>query len=213
MTWDIVQMVQAVADHLFSLAQADDDAQAVYSIDVFDELQLHPHIHQALQQAGYGVWPEQRYPGDRTTRRRTQGKRCDVVLTPGHAPLLEPDAEATLFAADQAVPLEAAFWMEIKTVAQFTTEGPFPRYSAELLQPVSADLRKMARDPMVFHAGLLLVLFNEDARTARHDLLAWHDRCLKRGYPVAAGVTREFPLNDRIGNAHATVALYPLRRL
>lgn len=213
MHWDGARIVDAVADALQQRADRDNLEQAVYSIDGRDELELHPMIQAALREAGFGVYPEQRYPGDRTNRKKSHGKRCDVVLTPDGRALMEPDAETTLFAPADAVVLEAAFWLEIKTVSQYTADGPFARYSAELLQPVSQDIRKMAGDRGIFHAGLLLVLFTADEATALHDLRAWEQRVLKRGYPVAPPVMRGFELQERMGNGRCTAALYPVRRL
>jgi hypothetical protein len=213
MGWDIVHMVEAVANALRRRSEMDDLEQAVYGVDVLDELQLHPLIQQALRNAGYGVWPEQRYPSDRTARRKSIGKRCDLVLSPDERPLAEPESESTLFADANAVALEAAFWLEIKTVSQYTVEGPFARYSAELLQPVSQDIKKLANDRLVFHAGLLLVLYTVDEPTAEHDLKAWLMRCEKRGYAVAPPIVRGHGITDRIGNAWCAVALFPLRRL
>lgn len=213
MRWNGLEIVEAVAEHLERLARADDDEQAVYSIDRLEELQLHPLIQTGLRAAGFGVHPEQRYPGDRTSRRRSEGKRCDVVLTPDGLPLSEPDAEATLFADPHAVALEAAFWLEIKTVAQHTTEGPFPRYSSELLATVSQDIRKLAQDRAIYHAGLLLVLFTESREIAEHDLKAWYDRVLQRGYPVAPAIEHGFKLTDRLGNGWCACAMFPVRRL
>lgn len=213
MHWDGARIVESVAEALRRRAEADNVEQAVYSIDGRDELELHPLIQDALRGAGFGVWPEQRYPGDRTHRRKSHGKRCDIVLTPHGRALMEPDAETTLFEPPDAVVLEAAFWLEIKTVSQFTADGPFARYSAELLQPVSQDIRKMAGDRGIFHAGLLIVLFTADEATALHDLAAWEARVLKRGYPVAHAIIGGFDLQDRLGNGRCTVALHPVRRL
>lgn len=208
-----MNIVEAVAAALSRRAADDDDEQAVYSIDTLDELQLHPLIQRALRDAGFGVHPEQRYPADRTKRKKSHGKRCDLVLTPDGRALMEPDVETTLFEPPDAVVLEAAFWLEVKTVSQFTTDGPFARYSAELLSPVSQDIKKMASDRTIFHAGLMLILFTADEPTAKHDLAAWEARVLKRGYPVAPAVIKGFDLIDRMGNARCTVALFPVRRL
>jgi len=209
-----MEIVEAVAGGFERAARAHDMEQSVYGLDALDELRLHPLIVAALRDAGFGVWPEQRYPSDRMGRRsKSLGKRCDLVLTPDGRPLLEPEAERTLFGDDQAVPLEAAYWLEVKTVAQFTIDGPFARYSAELLSPVSQDIRKLSGDRLIFHAGLLLVLFTADRSTAEHDLGAWESRCLDRGYPVAPPLVRHIPIADRLGNAHLAVALYPVRRL
>ncbi len=213
MRWDGHEIVEAVAGHLERLARADDLEQAVYSIDRLEELELHPLIHAGLREAGFGTHPEQRYPSERTGRRKSEGKRCDAVLTPDDLPLAEPGAEATLFADENAVALEAAFWLEIKTVAQYTTEGPFARYGSELLATVSQDIRKLAQDRAIFHAGLLLVLFTESQEIAEHDLQAWYDRVLQRGYPVAPAIRHGFALTDRMGNGWCAVALFPVRRL
>ncbi|MHB1155797.1 MAG: hypothetical protein ACYC26_03050 [Phycisphaerales bacterium] len=214
MGWNAYDIVEAVTSGLRRRAAALDQEQAVYGIDVLDELQLHPLIQQSLRDAGFGVWPEQPYPSDRPRKKMKQSaKRCDVVLTPDDRPLMDPDAETTLFEPRDAVVMEAAFWLEIKTVSQFTTEGPFARYSAELLSPVSQDIKKLAGDPLIFHAGLLLVLFTETRAVAEHDLAAWFERVLKRGYPVAQAVMNGFELNDRMGNGYVTVALFTVRRL
>lgn len=214
MAWDVVKIVEAAAESLRREAAARDEEQAVYGIDVLDELALHPLIQRGLREAGFGVHPEQGYPSERSGRRRkSEGKRCDIVLTEDDAPLLDPEAERTLFGQPDATALEAAYWLEIKTVSQFTVEGPFARYSAELLQPVTKDIRKLAQDAMIFHAGLLLVLFTADARIATHDLMAWEQRALQRGYPVAPPIIRELPITDRIGNAHLSIAHFAVRRL
>ena len=214
--WSISDLADAIYDGLYQAAKDDDLAQEVYSIDALDELGLHPLIQRALEGGGFGVYPEQRYPADRIGRQsknKAKGKRCDIVLTPDLRPLSEPDAVETLFAPADAVPLEQAFWLEIKTVSQYTTEGPFARYSAELLQPVSKDIRKMASDANLHHAALLLVLFTETESIAKHDLIAWQDKCLQKGYPVAIPTTRGFNLNNRLGNGYATIAIFPVRRL
>ncbi|MBI1372016.1 MAG: hypothetical protein GC159_04555 [Phycisphaera sp.] len=214
MHWDHVDICEAVHAGLLKCAQEIDAEQAVYGIDALDELGLHPLIQQPLRDAGFGVWPEQAYPSDRIGRkRRSEGKRCDIVLTPDERELVDPEAEATLFEPPDTVALESAYWLEIKTVSQYTTDGPFPHYSKELLSPVREDLRKLAQDPLIYHSGLMLVLFTEDPRVAQHDLELWEMRCLQKGYPIAPPVRRDFAITERMGNALCTVALFPVRRL
>ncbi|HEX7009816.1 MAG TPA: hypothetical protein VF184_07535, partial [Phycisphaeraceae bacterium] len=82
MRWSIADIADAVAAGLSAQARAEDLEQAVYGLDARDELELHPLIQQALRAAGYGVWPEQRYPGAWNHRKRSLGQRCDLVLTP-----------------------------------------------------------------------------------------------------------------------------------
>ena len=214
MRWDATDILEAIHASLVCAARDADTEQAVYGIDVLNELALHPLIRRGLTDTGYGVWPEQAFPSDRIGRRkRSEGKRCDIVLTPDGEPLVDPEAEATLFSPTDAVPLESAYWLEVKTVAQFTDEGPSRNYSKELLSPVRADVRKLAQDPLIYYAGLLLILFTADAATAEADVATWQRRCLEKHFPVAPAIVRSLAITDRIGHAHLASALFPIRRL
>lgn len=211
MRWSPAEIADAVHAGLRTRAREDDLEQAVYGFDALDELGLHPLIHAALRQTGFGVYPEQRYPTDWIRPRRSEGKRCDIVLTPERRPLREPQIKGTLFDTPGAVDPEEAYWLEIKTVAQYETKGPFGRYTAELLEPVAADVKKLWNDPLIYHAGLLLVLFTGAREIAEHDLVTWHRRCLDRGYPVAPPAVRGFEITERIGNGYCAVAVFGVR--
>lgn len=211
MPWNIPDIADALEAGLQRRAEEADLEQAVYGIDALDELGLHPLIHRALREGGYGVWPEQRYPDDRLKPNRSEGQRCDIVLTPGNLPLRDPLIKGTLFDDQPAADPDQAYWLEVKSVAQFETSGPFPRYSAELLSPVVKDIKKIWSDGIIRHGGLLLVLFTVSQEVAEHDLAAWHTRCLDRGYPVGAPAVRGFEINDRIGNAWCALAVFGIR--
>ncbi len=212
MAWSTSELADAIADGLQARARADDLEQAVYGFDHLDELGLHPLVQAALRNAGYGVWPEQQYPADWCRPRRSEGKRCDVVITGApDQPLRDPAVKHTLFDTPRAVDAEQAYWLEIKSVAQFETTGPFRRYSAELFSPVTGDIKKLWTDGFICFAGLLLILFTAQPETADHDLIAWHRRCLERGHPVAAPAVRGFPITDRIGNAYCAVSVFGIR--
>ncbi len=211
MRWFPADIADAVAAGLIARARCDDDEHAVYGFDALDELGLHPILHDAMRGAGYGVWPEQRYPGHVHKTKRSHGLRCDVVLTPDGRPLRDQVVSGTLFDNDAATDLQAAYWLEIKTVAQYQTDGPFKRYSSELLSPVANDVRKIWSDGVIQHGGLLIVLFTQDQHTAEHDLAAWHDRCLRKGFPVGPPAVRGLPIRDRIGNAWCTAAVFGVR--
>lgn len=212
MRWSTADIADAVAAGLRARAAQDDLEQAVYGFDALDELGLHPLIHQALRAAHLGVWPEQRYPGDRERSRKSEGKRCDIVLTESpDLPLRDPEIRNTLFDSQPACDPEDAYWLEIKTVAQHETSGPFHRYSAELLAPVMLDVKKLWTDPHIRYGGLLLVLFTEDREVAEHDLAVWHSRCLDKGFPVAHGSLRGFAINNRIGNGWCHVGVFGVR--
>jgi len=206
------EIADAIEAGLLAQRHQEEVEQAIHGFDAWDELRLHPLIHSALRQAGWGVWPEQRYPKDRHKTSRSQGKRCDVVLTPTpDLPLRDPQIKATLFDTAPAVEPDQACWLEIKTVAQFETEGPFRRYAAELMNPVTQDVKKIHDDPIIRHGGLLLILFTQSQAIAEHDLIAWHEHCLGRGLSVACPSIRGFAINDRIGNHWCAVAAFGVR--
>lgn len=224
--WNAEAIVEIVAAGLFRAATDRDREQAASGLDHLAELALQPLVGGFLRDAGFGVWPEERYPGDRAHRQKSRGRRCDLVLTPGDRPLgqaaADPRSGETLEsltgrpgdgipASEESLQVDGdSFWLEIKTVAQFSSGGPARDYSSRLLGDVAADVGKIASDPGIRHAGLLLILFTRDRDTARHDLLAWRVRCLERDFPVFSPAFGDFPLNDRLGNGHATVALFPV---
>ena len=213
MYWSPADIADAVDARLRLKAAEDDQEQATYGFDSRSELKLHPLIHEALRLAGYGVWPEQRYPGDQEKVLKSHGKRCDVVVTRDGLALRDWEAENTLFAGSEASALDEAYWLEIKTVAQFIPGGTHARYSAELLSPVVEDVRKLWSDPVIRYGGLLLVLFTLDREVAEHDVLAWQKKCMQRGVPVSPPALRGFPINDRIGNAWCATAVFGVRGL
>ena len=211
--WSMADIADAVVEGLRQQARALDAEQAVYGLDSRDELGLHPILQGALRAAGYGVWPEERYPCDRVRTRRSEGRRCDLVLTPAPEalPLRNLEAQDTLFGDQRAVDLDEALWLEVKSVGQFAQGQPFGRYSAELLSPVAQDLMKLWSDAGIGHAGLLLVLFTAGQGVAEHDLAAWQKRCLERGYPVGPPAVRGFPITERTGNAWCAPAVFGVR--
>lgn len=211
MPWSPADLADAVYEGFLARADADNLEQAVYGFDALAELGLHPLIHESLLRAGYGVWPETRYPRDWIKAKRSEGMRCDVVLTPDKRAIRDPRLKGTLFDSDEAVDAENAYWLEVKTVAQHEKTGPFRRYSAELLAPVANDVKKLWSDTIIRHAGLLLVLLTESREVAEHDILAWHKKCLDRGYPVAAPAIRGFKITERIGNAWCAIAVFGIR--
>lgn len=211
--WQVADIADAVCAGLQHRAEALDAEQAVRGIDALDELELHPLIAAALRDEGYGVHREQRYPADRRKHRISEGERCDFVLTPDGRPLRSESTTRTLFEPLDAVELDDAFWLELKSVRQYTTEGPNAQYASQLLSTVGRDVTKLSKDQSILHAGLLIVLFVAGANVARHDLDIWQDRCLKQSLPIAAPSVREFTIPDRVGHRVCVTALYPVRHL
>jgi len=209
----IADIADAVAAGLRGRFAQSEREQAVYGPDALDELALHPALAEALANAGFGVHREQRFPADRLRRRVSEGERCDFVLTADNRALVREFSRGTLFDDPDALPLDEAFWLEAKIVSQFTTEGPNRNYSGQLLSAVRDDVTKLAKDPGILQAGLLIVLFTRDASVVEHDLRIWQDRCLQRGLPIGAPALRGFAIPDRIGNAWCAVAVYPVAHL
>ena len=208
--WSPADIVDALAAGLATEAARLDREQAVHGLDSRDELAMHPLLHDALRASGYGVHPEQRYPQDRAKRRRSEGERCDIVLTQDDAALIAPDVEATLFAPADASELIDAFWLEVKVVAQYVLEGANANYASELMRPVRSDVAKLARDPGLRYAGVLLVLFTAGRPVAEHDLEIWERHCMRHDLPIAPPAIRHLDLNDRLGNTVCTSVVYPV---
>lgn len=213
MLWSAADLADAIEVGLRSHAHALDVEHAVYGLDARDELELQPVIADALATAGYGVEREQRYPSDRAKRKRSEGERCDFVVTPDARDLQQPDAAGTLFDADDAVELSDACWLELKVVNQFTIDGANAAYSTQLLSTVRRDVTKLSKDMDILHAMVVLLLFVASEHVASHDLGVWQDRCLQRSLPIGAPAIRHVPINDRLGNRVCTVAVYPVRHL
>lgn len=228
-----IVLVDLAADALRRRSEELAAEQAVYGLDALSEVEFHPLLAGAYRDAGYGVWPEQPYPGQPGKRpRHSERERCDLVITQSPAwPLRDPVAEqnelevaaGTLFAPQaeamltgmRSTPPEDAFWLEVKLVGQFCYSadipGPNTTYASELLRVVPSDLPKLARDRRLRHTGLLLILFTSDRQVADHDLAALMHRCLDRALPVASPAVARLPIDDRIGNQLCTLALIPVR--
>lgn len=209
--WDLHGLCRAVRDELKRESDRRSEHGAPVGLDGLDELRIHEIVAAGLASTGVGALREQRFPGDRTRRRRSEGERCDVVLTrrPGLA-VVDPLAQPDLFTAP-GVPPEEALWIEIKLVQQFAIiDGearPHRGYSSQLLQGAMSDVRKLARDPAIRSGAVLLVMFGADAAVLEHDLDVWAGRALSKGLGISPAITESFPIPDRIGNASCLTAL------
>ncbi len=66
--WSIADIADAVHAGLAAEAARLDQEQAVRGLDGADELGLHPVVARGLEEAGYGVHREERYPAERHKR-------------------------------------------------------------------------------------------------------------------------------------------------
>ncbi|MGP1310394.1 MAG: hypothetical protein ACTS27_09380 [Phycisphaerales bacterium] len=208
--WRDRDIVQACADALRDRAAASDAEQSPYGLDALSELKLHAVLRQRLALAGFGVHAEVRLPRRASLPRRSEGERCDIVLTErAGAPLADPHDADTLF-ADRGVPHDEAFWIEVKCAHQFAlVEGvatPSRAYTSQLLRAAVGDLRKLASQRLPF-AALLLVMFGAEEAVLRHDLTVWAHRCLDHDLPIGAPTSSGFTTTDRIGNTCCLVSL------
>jgi hypothetical protein len=210
--WSYEDLADALASGLARASAELELEQAVHGLDVRSELELHPLLHAGLRAAGYGVHPEQRFPRERGLRRRSEGTRCDLVVTPEGLPLVDDAAQLGLFAPTQAMALADAMWIEVKAVAQFRALAPNMAYAQALQRPVWRDVEKLASDPQIAHAAVLLIVFTADAVVAEHDLGVWAARASQRGLPLWPRVQRTLAIGDRVGHRCCTLALLPIER-
>lgn len=213
--WDLRTICDACAEALRTEAKRRDDEHAAYGVDALDELELQAILRAGLVSLDCGVLAEQRYPEFRARRRRSEGDRCDIVLTGGgDGHLLDPLASDTLF-GDRGVDPADAMWIEVKVAHQHgLVEGVLgagKNYSSQLLSAAMRDVRKLAACAELPFTALLLIMFNSDVATAEHDLAAWLNRCLDLELPIGSPAVERFAIADRIGNSVCTTALVPIK--
>ncbi len=242
--WDARHLARIAAEALAAHERTLRLEQAVRGLDALPEVLLHRVLRQGLADSGLGVHPEHPFPGEPLQRPKgSERERCDLVLTPDpDVELLDPLAQlrerdkavGTLFQALAGTENDAprpgaapttrqrrigpaeAFWLEVKTIGQFTytagVPGPNRAYGTELVGGPAADLVKLEWDPTIVHAGELVVLFTSDEATADHDLGAALHAWLDRALPIGTPAVERFEIRDLIGNRVCTVALVPMRR-
>jgi hypothetical protein len=212
-TWSVADIADALEEGLRCEDLRFREEQAVYGLDALDELRLHPIIERSLQDAGYGVHREVRYPADRRKWRESEGERCDFVITHDGRALRESERARTLFEPANCAELDEAFWLEIKAAWQYTIDGPNPRYAAQMLSVARGDVAKLSKDRDILHAGLGMIAFVESEEIGRHDLGVWYERYVARGLPVGYPSIRMAGLVNRLGNDVCAVALCPVNHL
>jgi hypothetical protein len=233
MAWRLDEIGVGLGAGLAAAERAIAAEQAVHGLDALDEISLHPILARGIREAGFAVFRETPYPGQPTTLpKESQRQRCDLVIAPaattGIADIVRVGkglrlAKGTLFAevAERtaappagSLPPEDALWVEVKTIGQYTYvdgfAGPNRSYASQF-NTCMADVRKLASGRSIVYAALALVLFNESAAVAEHDLTAFMHKCLDRDLPVAELHRESLPIADRIGNGACTVGLIRVR--
>jgi hypothetical protein len=150
-------------------------------------------------------------------------ERCDLVLLhEDDGPLIDPveaarkRAALPLFAADLSeVAASDPYWLEVKAVAQTTfVDGvPVPNasYGSLLVRGPAVDVAKLAADPFIGSAGVLVLVFGAEALGVQHDLRQMTLALIARDLPIASPSIACVPIEDRVGNTCCAVCLVPLR--
>jgi hypothetical protein len=210
--WSLAEVHSAISAGLARDAADVEAEQAVRGIDSLDEIALQGMVANGLHAAGFEVHREVRYLGDRTHTRRSEGRRCDLVVTPAGRPLDEDAWQMSLFRPPNACPAGEALWIEVKVVAQFLEGRANRGYGAALQGPIWRDLEKLAADRAILHAAQLVLLFTADDAVADHDFGITLDRAAARGILLDTPHVARLTIGDRLGNARCTVALVGVRR-
>jgi hypothetical protein len=198
--WNEDDLLEIMGNAVEDCALGYDAEQAVRGIDYLTENELRDWIRGAFSSREILVTQEQRYPDAQPLARLTEGCRCDFVLLRSN--LNSGDLQA-----------KTGYWLEVKRLAQFLESGPNWWYEHALLQTIPQDIYKLANDSKLFYAGLLLILFVATQDSGFHDLMEWKRSAIAKGCPIGVPRIHNFSINNRLGNGHAFVALFPLRRL
>jgi hypothetical protein len=210
--WSIEPIVAAAMSALEDAADRAVLEQAVRGIDSLTELGVQAIVAAGLAAVGFGVYREARYPSDRHHARRSQGRRCDLVLTPPGLHLESETEQIEVFVGGPVCPIAQALWIEVKVVAQFVECRANRGYSAAIQGLVWSDLEKLASETKLEHVAQLIVLFTVDASVADHDVDISLARAMGRGLLLDRPRSRGFEIPDRSGNRRCTTVLVPVRR-
>ena len=231
--WNTAEIIGFIQDHLVRLDHGYRAQQAHSGLDALLETDLHPLLAQALTSSHLQCIQEAYFPTSAEEKRKDSSReRCDLVFLPdGKSSIYDPihaDRElnasaGTLFAhtatirepsPDQCEP-QNAYWVEVKVIAQFRyisgVPTPNARYAHELLSGPRDDVVKLASDPSIRNAGVLVVLFTEHKESGIHDLSMAMQELIEQELPVLMPEIRSLPIENYAGNEWCTLGLIPLR--
>ncbi len=231
--WNPSAIVTAVRESLQTREEAFRNDQAVSGLDALLETQIHPILSQGLSNTSLGVHREVPYPSSsQFTPKNSARQRCDLVVTeqPGME-LFDPITEQkmlemasdTLFAefAHDIAPEKTGadpsecYWIEVKSIAQYAyvdgVPAPNGAYARQLTQGPLEDIAKLASEPAIWHAGMMVVLFAESDAVIEHDITQLAHECLDHDLPVGTPIIESLAICDRAGNARCGVGLIPVR--
>jgi hypothetical protein len=182
--------------------------QAVYGLDARSEVQFQQLLADGLK-ANYEVAREVHYPSSRG-KKLSHRQRCDLVLTPQGRPLKLDSSPDTLFDPPNRAHPEQGLWLEVKVAYQFREGGArHGGYGQQWRNNVVEDLRKMDAEPLIKHAGLCLVVFNESHDILNKDLENFELVLMQKEVLAGFRQVRSVDITERIGHRVCTIALWP----
>ena len=206
--WDFVELIERLHQILLTAENELRLEQAVYGLDVRDELQLQSLLADRLAPF-YEIAREVHYPST-VGKKLSHRQRCDMVLTPIGRPLRLDSAPPTLFDPPNLAAPEDALWLEVKIACQFREGGVRHHgYGSQWRNAVVADLQKMDAEPRIAEAALLLIVFNESRDVLEKDLELFETVLAAREVLAGFRQVRSVEILDRIGHKLCTAALWP----
>ncbi|HEY0008510.1 MAG TPA: hypothetical protein VGB55_07295, partial [Tepidisphaeraceae bacterium] len=116
----------------------------------------------------------------------------------------------TLFDPPSQTDPGEALWLEVKAAYQFREGGlRHSGYGQQWRSGVVKDLQKMEADPLIRHAGLLLVVFTESMEVLEKDLFLFEDLLIGKGVIAGFRQVRSAEILERMGHRFCSVALWP----
>lgn len=206
--WDFSTVADCLASVLKTAEAELRLEQAVYGLDTRDERQMQALLADRLA-SWVEVAREVHYPSTKG-RRLTHRQRCDLVLTPRGKPLKLDSKLPTLFDPPVTADPGEGLWLEVKVAAQYREGNVRHRgYGPQWRGAVVRDLEKMAAEPLIREAGLLLVVFNESQEILDKDLELFEDVLARKEVLAGFRQVRSIEITERIGHRLCTVALWP----
>lgn len=188
--WFLGGIADALATALAGLDGALRLESAPHGIDEWDERRLQLALAAALSGRA-AVEVEVPYPSTVGRPRRRQ-QRCDLVIS-------RPPLQA-----------EQALWLELKVARQRRAGGtPEPRYAEQWRRHLIADLRKLAAEPRIYAAAIVLIVFTDDEHVLARDLERFESLMVRRGVIAGFRQVRTVPVQDRIGHRVGAIAAWP----
>ncbi len=190
--WFLGGLADELAEGLAAIEDALRVEAAPHGVDEWDERALQHALAAALRRR-YAVALEAPYPST-IGGKRSKERRCDLVVS----------------APDRPLP-EDALWLELKVARQRHPSGARDaRYAQQWRRHLIADLRKLAAEPRIRAAAIVLVAFTEDEATLARDLDQFESVMVRADVVAGFRQVRAVPVIDRIGHRVGAVAMWPL---